>query len=281
MWNHVRHFPQDNSCLLTMHLIHSAQWPALAPRILTAPSRSFGVRSCALGSPQRSSASVATQRARSRARGIRGIRGRGRSFCFELAGTAGVCRWITSAVRRRRLSTVTQRAAPVQSQENLGTIVSPSEVASPDAPVTGVYDTIRSAETRDIPFTSVKTLGEDGIGPAIGDEVWIRARVATVRVKGKSTFVVLRENSLYTVQACKFKEKEDGGESATAVARFFKSIPLDPELLPFGMMQCIEVPHHSVVKCAGFLGFMKVCRKASLIFAEFLQRLAGVLVLDH
>lgn len=228
-----------------MHRIHSAQWPTLAPRILTqAPgrSRSFGMRNSALGcslqagieslqGARASNSQVHIPRTQRRvARSARATTGRGSSsFCFEVAATAGVCRWVASTVRRRRLSTLARKAAAaaVQSEENLGTMVSPSVVTSADAAVTGVYDTIRSVESPAIPFVSVKTLGEDGISPAIGAEVWIRARVATVRVKGKSTFVVLREDSLYTVQACKFKDKEDGGESATAVSRFFKSIPLE------------------------------------------------------
>lgn len=61
----------------------------------------------------------------------------------------------------------------------------------------------------------------------MGTKVWIRARVATVRVKGKTSFVVLRQHSLHTVQAVKFKSKEDGGESATAFAKFFKTMPLE------------------------------------------------------
>jgi len=143
-----------------------------------------------------------------------------------MAATAGVCRWVASAVGRRRLSTLARKAAAEAQSANL-TAINPAVVTDPDAPITGIYDTIRSTDSLAVHFTSVKTLGEEQTGPAIGEEIWIRARIATVRIKGKSTFVVLRENSLYTVQACKFKDKEDGGESATAVARFFKSIPLE------------------------------------------------------
>lgn len=101
------------------------------------------------------------------------------------------------------------------------------EVSASDAPVVGFYETIRSpTNVPPMTFSAVKSLGTPS-GPEIGEEVWVRARVATVRVKGKSTFVVLRQSSLHTVQACKFKDAEDGGESATAVAKFFKSLPLE------------------------------------------------------
>lgn len=236
-----------------MYRIHSAQWPALAPRILTqSPSKNLEMTN-ALGAVSNSmipmiqacdgslqaawASSLQPQVPSVQRKAIRSFRGgtERRSAlcsCFQVAAVAGICR-VASAHRARRSSTLGRKAAAqVQTEENLGATVSPLVATDPDAPVTGVYDTIRSAESLAVPFTSVKTLGTEN-GPAIGEEVWIRARVATVRVKGKSTFVVLRENSLYTVQACKFKEKEDGGESATAVARFFKSIPLDLALFCF------------------------------------------------
>eukprot|EP00438_Fugacium_kawagutii_P028588 Skav226680 [mRNA] locus=scaffold3971:22577:23323:- [translate_table: standard] len=231
-----------------MYRIHSAQWPALAPRILTqSPSKNLENAFGAVGSgiPMICDGSFAARASGTHPhvpsvqRAIRSFRGTERRSvlcsCFQVAAaaaTVSICRRV-AAHRARRSSTLARKAAAqVQTEENLGAMVSPLVATDPDAPVTGVYDTIRSVESLAVPFTNVKTLGAEN-GPAIGEEVWIRARVATVRVKGKSTFVVLRENSLYTVQACKFKDKEDGGESATAVARFFKSIPLDLALFCF------------------------------------------------
>ncbi|CAK9118648.1 unnamed protein product [Durusdinium trenchii] len=141
-------------------------------------------------------------------------------LCFAVA--AGLSR-VSMSTNRRRLSSLPRSAE----NDNLGSTVTPAVATSSDGPTTGVYETIRSTDSLPVDFTSVNSLGVDGISPEIGAEVWIRARVATIRVKGKSTFVVLRQNSLHTVQACKFKEKEDGGESAAAVARFFKSISLE------------------------------------------------------
>lgn len=122
--------------------------------------------------------------------------------------------------RSRRFSTLRATQTPVPESVRL------EEVCASDAPVVGFYETIRSADVPPMTFSTVKSLGTPS-GPEIGEEVWVRARVATVRVKGKSTFVVLRQSSLHTIQACKFKDAEDGGESATAVAKFFKSLPLE------------------------------------------------------
>ena len=71
-------------------------------------------------------------------------------------------------------------------------------VSSPDAPTVGFYETVRSTDVPPMAFSTVSSLGTKD-GPEIGAEVWVRARVATVRVKGKSTFVVLRQSSLHTV----------------------------------------------------------------------------------
>jgi len=124
--------------------------------------------------------------------------------------------------RSRRFSALLRSAEAEMSVET----VQLESVTEPDAPTVGFYETIRSTDVPPMAFSAVSTLGTQD-GPEIGAEIWVRARVATVRVKGKSTFVVLRQNSLHTVQACKFKDKEDGGESATAVAKFFKALPLE------------------------------------------------------
>lgn len=102
----------------------------------------------------------------------------------------------------------------------------PEDAAAPDSPVVGFYEVLRPRAPPGVSFLDLELLGSEK-GPALGTEIWVRARVATVRVKGKSTFVVLRHNSFYTLQACKFKDKEDGGESATAIAKFFKTLPLE------------------------------------------------------
>lgn len=107
--------------------------------------------------------------------------------------------------------------------------LAPAVVTGPEAPTVGAYTVRSTVAAVSVAFAAVEQLGHKE-GPQVGEEVWLRARVATVRVKGKSTFVVLRQNSLHTVQACKFKDKEDEGASAAEVAKFFKSLPLDGPL---------------------------------------------------
>lgn len=50
---------------------------------------------------------------------------------------------------------------------------------------------------------------EDSEKHPIGSKVWVRGRLQSIRVKGGSCFLVLRQNSFHTVQALFFKDKED------------------------------------------------------------------------
>ena len=76
----------------------------------------------------------------------------------------------------------------------------------------GDYDIIASQSETGRQFASIDTLGTEQ-GPAVGETVWIRGRVSSIRAKGNACFMVLRSKSFYTVQACHFKEAEDPEES--------------------------------------------------------------------
>ena len=53
-------------------------------------------------------------------------------------------------------------------------------------------------------YIDVEDLGTSK-GPAVGDMVWIRGRVSSVRAKGNACFLVLRSKAMYSVQALHFK----------------------------------------------------------------------------
>jgi hypothetical protein len=63
----------------------------------------------------------------------------------------------------------------------------------------GDYNLIASQNQVHRKFTDVKTLGSD-IGPTIGDNIWIRGRLSSIRVKGNACFLVIRSGSFYTIQ---------------------------------------------------------------------------------
>ncbi|KAL7574237.1 hypothetical protein ACA910_012492 [Epithemia clementina (nom. ined.)] len=59
-----------------------------------------------------------------------------------------------------------------------------------------------------------------------GDTVWLRGRLNSLRPTGGSCFLVLRQDSFHTVQACYFKDKEDP-EGSKKMLKFLKSLTLE------------------------------------------------------
>ena len=74
----------------------------------------------------------------------------------------------------------------------------------------------RSRSGRD--FVDIKDIGSSTdakYGP--DSKVWIRGRLNSIRVKGGSCFLVVRQNSFDTIQACFFKDKENPEKSAKMI----------------------------------------------------------------
>lgn len=90
------------------------------------------------------------------------------------------------------------------------------------------------------PFSLVKHLGKPGSKDTVGDNVWIRGRVAAVRKKGKSCFLVLRSDSFYTVQACHFVEKDHEGDSKELL-KFLSTLNLESIVDIYGTLQPASV----------------------------------------
>lgn len=59
-----------------------------------------------------------------------------------------------------------------------------------------------------------------------GDTVWLSGRLQSIRVKGGSCFLVLRQNSFDTVQAVYFKDKENPEESQKMI-KYLKSLTVE------------------------------------------------------
>lgn len=76
------------------------------------------------------------------------------------------------------------------------------------APMYGDHETVMSQALDCRRYAQLDAMLAPG-GAQVGDRVWIRARVARVRAKGNSCFLVLRQGVYHTLQACYFKDKED------------------------------------------------------------------------
>jgi nondiscriminating aspartyl-tRNA synthetase len=88
-----------------------------------------------------------------------------------------------------------------------------------------------------------------------GDTVWLRGRLQSIRVKGGSCFLVLRQDSFDTVQACYFKDKDDP-ETSSKMIKYLKSltvesmVDLEGTLVPADVKSCsiqnVELTIHRI-----------------------------------
>lgn len=114
-------------------------------------------------------------------------------------------------------------------------------------------------------FANVEDLGSEY---KAGDTVWLRGRLHSIRVKGGSCFLVLRQDSFNTVQACFFKDKENP-EFSQKMIKYLKSltvesiIDIEGTLEEANVISCsiqdVEVKIgriHSVMKAAPILPFL-------------------------
>lgn len=114
------------------------------------------------------------------------------------------------------------------------------------------------------PFVSVADLNQD----KAGQTVWLRGRLHSIRVKGGSCFLVLRQDSFHTIQACYFKDKTQPEESQKMI-RYLKSltvesiVDLQGTLIPADVKSCsvqdVELTLqriHTVSKAAAVLPFL-------------------------
>jgi aspartyl-tRNA synthetase len=118
-------------------------------------------------------------------------------------------------------------------------------------------------------FVKVEDLeGESGGKYAPGDTVWLRGRLHSIRVKGGSCFLVLRQDSFHTVQAVFFKDKENP-EFSQKMIKYLKSLTEESVIDIEGVLeeanvkscsvQNVEVKIqriHSVTKAAAILPFL-------------------------
>eukprot|EP00970_Alexandrium_tamarense_P019200 scaffold13731_cov207-Alexandrium_tamarense.AAC.3 len=95
-------------------------------------------------------------------------------------------------------------------------------------------------------FVKVNDIGgstDSKIGP--GSKVWLRGRVNSIRAKGGSCFLVLRQNSFDTIQACYFKDKENPEQSAKML-KYLKSLTTESMIDLEGEVSTAEVRSCSI-----------------------------------
>eukprot|EP00980_Cylindrotheca_fusiformis_P005473 scaffold1169_cov120-Cylindrotheca_fusiformis.AAC.23 len=101
-----------------------------------------------------------------------------------------------------------------------------------------------------------------------GDKVWLRGRLDSIRVKGGSCFLVLRQDSFNTVQAVFFKDKEKP-EFSQKMIKYLKSLTVESIVDIEGVLEDSDVKScsvknvelkisriHAVTKAAAILPFL-------------------------
>ena len=102
----------------------------------------------------------------------------------------------------------------------------------------------RSRSGRD--FVDIKDIASSTdakYGP--DSKVWIRGRLNSIRVKGGSCFLVVRQNSFDTIQACFFKDKENPEKSAKMI-QYLKTLTTESMIDLHGKVSPAEVRSCSI-----------------------------------
>ncbi|GAX26572.1 aspartyl-tRNA synthetase [Fistulifera solaris] len=131
-------------------------------------------------------------------------------------------------------------------------------------PIMGDFTRVMSQSRTERPFATVADLSQENAGQT----VWLRGRLQSIRVKGGSCFLVLRQDSFHTIQACYFKDKENPDESQKML-KYLKSltvesiVDLEGTLVPADVKSCsvqdVELTIrriHTVSKAAAVLPFL-------------------------
>lgn len=75
-------------------------------------------------------------------------------------------------------------------------------------------------------FVNVADLASSSSTHEPGARVWLRGRLHSIRVKGGSCFLVLRQDSFHTLQACYFKDKENP-EASQKMIKYLKTLTVE------------------------------------------------------
>ncbi|KJH53019.1 aspartate--tRNA ligase [Dictyocaulus viviparus] len=95
----------------------------------------------------------------------------------------------------------------------------------------GSYGIVQSAEVKNVEFTKVNQISSD----KHGEEVWIRGRIHAIRTKGKTCFLVLRQQ-IYTVQVMVFVSDKISKQ----MLKFVSNIPKESIVDVHGHIQNVE-----------------------------------------
>ncbi len=78
--------------------------------------------------------------------------------------------------------------------------------------------------------------------PKIGEKIWLRGRISSVRAKGNACFIVLRQGGTSTIQACHFKSKDPSLSNASKqLIKYVSGLTLESIVDVFGTLVAADV----------------------------------------
>lgn len=148
---------------------------------------------------------------------------------------------------RKKAEKKAKKAAAQAAKENEDVIADVTYLAVSDQenyPTMGDYTRTMSRARSGREFCKVKDLGKE-FQHKPGDTVWLRGRLQSIRVKGGSCFLVLRQDSFYTVQGTFFKTKDDPDKSKKMI-KYLKSLTVESIIDMEGLLVEADVKSCSV-----------------------------------
>lgn len=100
----------------------------------------------------------------------------------------------------------------------------------------GDFKLIASNSTIERKYTHIEDLGTV---KQVGEKVWLRGRISSIREKGNVCFCVMRSKSFFTLQLCHFRDKSD--DMSKALIKFTSNIPLESIVDVYGEVQAANV----------------------------------------
>ena len=94
-------------------------------------------------------------------------------------------------------------------------------------------------------IADLESMNDDATTAAAGTKVWLRGRLQSIRVKGGSCFLVLRQDTFHTLQAIYFKDKTNP-EASKQMIRYLQSLTVESVIDVYGTLQSASVKSCSV-----------------------------------
>lgn len=120
----------------------------------------------------------------------------------------------------------------------------------------------RSRTGRD--WSQIATLEAAQQSSIIGQSVWLRGRLHSIRVKGGSCFLVIRQDAFHTLQVCYFKDKENP-EASKQMIQYLQSLTVESIIDVQGVLKEASVKSCSVQTLELELKRIHAVSKASAI----------------